>query len=201
MRLELELEDDLALDNVAFAGLTPMRTVSVLVVTPGNMPLELGLKTEKAAKICFPQFVLPSYLDSDEYKLRAKTGNDDLIIYDRCSPSEMPLTNTFFIGALPPRVDGDREAGTATAEPPTAEDQPADNPVAEIPSDDGNESTKPERNWSWSTQPSSVVLIDMDRTHPIMRFMEVFSLLIFNGRAINGPAGSAELIGADIGQC
>ena len=37
-----------AFDNVAYAGLTPMRTVSVLVVTEGNTPLRLGLSTPKA---------------------------------------------------------------------------------------------------------------------------------------------------------
>ncbi len=181
------LDDDLALDNVAFAGLTPMRTVSVLVVTDGNKPLELGMQTERASKICIPQFVLPSYLESEEYAVRAKSGVDDLIVYDRCSPSEMPLTNTFFIGALPPSAD-------------LAEDDAA--PAAETESDtaDGDaQSPQEPGQWSWATDPSGVVLIDVDRTHPVMRFVEVFSLLIFNGRAISGPPGSLELVGADIG--
>ncbi len=33
----------------------------------------------------------------------------------------------------------------------------------------------------------------------MMRFLELFSLLIFNGRAVNGPPGSLELVGADVG--
>ena len=33
----------------------------------------------------------------------------------------------------------------------------------------------------------------------MMRYLELFSLLIFNGRGVNGPAGSVELVGADIG--
>ncbi len=189
LRLTLDIDDDLKLDNAAFAGLTPMRTVSVLVVTSGNKPLELGLKTEKAAKICLPQIVSTSYLESDEYRARAQSGIDDLIIYDRCSPSSMPLTNTFFIGSLPPPDD----VPTVAAAAEDASEQPA----ATEP-DDSGEAAAP-RGWSWATEPSSVVLIDMDRTHPIMRYMEVFSLLIFNGRGINGPPGSTELIGADIG--
>ena len=33
----------------------------------------------------------------------------------------------------------------------------------------------------------------------MMRYLELFSLLIFSGRAVNGPPGSTELVGADIG--
>lgn len=193
LRLELDSDDDLQLDNVAYAGLTPMRTVSVLVVTPGNTPLELGLKTQKAAKICVPQIVSPSYLDSDEYKARAQAGIDDLIIYDRCSPSQMPLTNTFFIGALPP--DDSLAADGESAEPAAGVDAAEGGPGEE------GEVTpiEPPAGWRWASEPASVVLIDMDRTHPIMRFVEVFSLLIFSGRAVEGPPGSVELLGADIG--
>ena len=157
LRLALDINDDLQLDNVAYAGLTPLRTVSVSVVTTGNTPLELGLTTEKASNICVSQFVSPSYLESDEYRKRAAASIDDLVIFDRCSPKEMPPTNTFFIGALP--SDG----------------------------------------WKWQSEPGQVVLIDVDRTHPIMRYLELFSLLIFSGRAIEGPPGTMELAGADIG--
>lgn len=163
LKLAIDIDDDLAVDNVAFAGLSPLRNVSVLVVTPGNTPMELGLQTEKAAKICRSEFVLPSYLESDAYKLRAEAGSDDLVIFDRCSPPAMPATNTCFIGALPP--------GSAE-----------------------NESV-----WSWASEPAPVVLIDVDRTHPMMRYLELFSLLIFQGRAVNGPSGSLELVVADTG--
>ncbi|TWT79095.1 hypothetical protein CA13_04920 [Planctomycetes bacterium CA13] len=158
LTLTLDIKDDLPTDNVAYAGLTPLRTVSVLVVSPGNTPLELALKTPKAAKICQSQFVSPSYLQTEPYSKRAAAGTDDLIIYDRCVPSEMPITNTFFIGSLPPG-DG----------------------------------------WKWTTGPTGVVLIDLDRTHPLMRYLELFSLLIFQGRAIEGPPGAVELLGADVG--
>lgn len=168
LSLQLEVEDDLKTDNVAFAGLTPLRNVNVLVVTPGNTPLEIGLQTVKSAKICKSEFVSPDYLETDGYASRAESGNDDLIIYDRCSPKKMPATNTFFIGSLPRNDKDENEDDDATG-------------------------------WSWATENSSVVLIDVDRTHPMMRYLELFSLLIFQGRAINGPVGSVELVGADVG--
>ena len=158
LRLALEAEDPFPLDNVAYAGLTPMKTVSVLVITDGNTPLDLGLSTEKSAKICVKDIQFPSYLKTDQYKQRSEAGVDDLIIYDRCKPDAMPATNTFFIGSLPPG-----------------------------------------ESWKWPSESGPVVLIDLDRTHPLMRFLELYSLLIFSGRAIEGPPGTAELVGADVG--
>ena len=152
-----EWKDDLALDNIAYAGLTPLRTVSVLVVTPGNKPLQVALETDSAAKICVHEFLPPSFMETEDYRKRAAAGVDDLIIYDRCTPQEMPPTNTFFIGALP--AEG----------------------------------------WSWDSEPQPMVLIDFDRTHPIMRYVELYSLLIVSGRGVKGPAGSADLVGSDIG--
>lgn len=184
--LKIDADDDLSLDNVAYAGLAPMRTVSVLVVTTANTPLKLGLGTPKAAKICNAEFVLPSYMETDDYQTRSTAGTDDLIIYDRCAPETMPASNTFFIGALPPSpndIDSDNNAANSSD-------------VSEAdPSSDGRASSE----WSWASEESPVVLVDVDRSHPLMRYLELYSLLIFNGRAINGPTGSTPLIGADIG--
>lgn len=168
LKLALDIKDDLAIDNVAYAALTPMRNVSVLVVTPGNTPLEMALSTSKAGKICQSEFVPPEFMATDSYKQRSEAGNDDLIIYDRCSPETMPRTNTFFIGALPSNKVSNTDGTTNDA-------------------------------WKWKSEPSGVALIDMDRTHPLMRYLELFSLLIFQGRSVEGPAGSTELLGADIG--
>jgi hypothetical protein len=151
------LEDDLSIDNYAYAGLRPMRTVSVLVITEGNKPIEIGLNTESAAKICIADIRSPEFLDSPEYAARADAGLDDLIIYDRCRPKLLPPTNTFFIGALP--------------------------------SDE----------WAWAGEPGQTILVDIDRTHPIMQYIELFSLLIFEGRAVKGPTGTRELVGGDQG--
>lgn len=175
LSLTLDVDDDLQVDNVAYAGLTPLRNVNVLVVTPGNTPLELGLGTPMAAKVCRSEFVSPDYLDSSAYEDRAASGKDDLIIFDRCSPKSMPATNTFFIGSLPSSGD---LALTDSAEASNSSDSVG---------------------WSWGSDDSGVVLIDIERTHPMMRYLELFSLLIYRGRSINGPVGSTELVGADIG--
>lgn len=180
LELRLDTDDDLPLDNVGYAGLAPMRSVSVLVVTPANTPLKLGLGTPKTSKICDAEFVMPSYLETDAYKARASAGIDDLIIYDRCVPDEMPASNTFFIGTLPPN-DSVVEGGQSETDT----------------SGGGDDAREP--SWSWDSEPSPVVLADVDRSHPLMRYLELYSLLIFNGRAVSGPPGSSNLIGADVG--
>lgn len=151
------LSDDLTIDNFAYAGLRPMRTVSVLVVTEGNKPIELGLATDNASKVCVTDYQTIDYLETPEYAARAQAGLDDLIIYDRCSPKALPSTNTFFIGALP------------------------------------------SADWTWGGEPGQTILVDIDRTHPMMQYLELYSLLIFQGRSVVGPNGTRELVGGDTG--
>ena len=66
LSLALDHEDDLEIDNIAYTGLSPLRNVSILVITPGNTPLKVGLETEKTAKMCTTSFLSPSYLQTDE---------------------------------------------------------------------------------------------------------------------------------------
>ena len=101
LRFSINVDDDLSLDNTAYAALTPAGLVSVLVVTAGNRPLELGLTTDKAKRIASCEFVTPDYLTSEAYAKRATTGRDDLMIFDRCKPPKLPATHTFTIGELP----------------------------------------------------------------------------------------------------
>ncbi|MDE0865518.1 MAG: BatA and WFA domain-containing protein [Rubripirellula sp.] len=196
LSITLDHKDDLEIDNTAYTGLSPLRNVTVLVVTAGNTPLSVGLQTEKTTKICSPTFVTPSYLQTDEYALRASSGSDDLIIYDGCAPTVMPATNTFFIAALPPAPSSTlREIAPADASvEPVTEKEPATTPTS--PAIDGGNDI---RGWKWSTEESSVNLVDIERMHPLMRYLELFSLLIFSGRGIEGPPGTVELVGADIG--
>ena len=221
LTLTLDHEDDLEIDNVAYTGLSPLRNVSILVITPGNTPLKVGLETEQTAKICNASFFSPSYLQTEDYKKRAADGTDDLIIYDTCSPDDMPLTNTFFIGALPPatstkngRNNDESSASQATANDSTEPDaeQNGQQPDSGLPKNDAatadanpagasdaNAANARDLNWRWATPESSVSLIDIERSHPLMRYLELFSLLIFSGRGVEGPPGTIELVGADVG--
>lgn len=155
--LTLDIDDDLVQDNTAYAALTPMRSVKVLIVTRGNTPLELGLGTSSVAGICRTEIVSPDFLKTDAYKKRAESGGDDLVIFDQCRPDLMPRSNTFFIGSLP--VD----------------------------------------QWRFTSEPSPLSIIDVDRADPLLQYMELTSLLVVEGRGIEGPPGTKELIDADVG--
>lgn len=152
LKLTLEIDDDLSVDNVAYAALTPLRNISALLVTPGNRSLELALQTEQAAELGRMETKPPSYLQTDEYRTRASAGREDLIIYDRCAPAEMPAANTFFIGALPPQ------------------------------------------GWKAGEVTGPLLPIDIDRTHPIMRFLDLFSLKIVEGRPLEVPSRALTLL-------
>ena len=157
LELSLDADDDLAVDNFAQTGISPLRLVNVLVITPGNAPLDLALTTGQATSMCNVETVDPDYLNQEAYKKRAAAGTDDLIIYDRCAPETMPRSNTFFIGTIPPT------------------------------------------DWKQSETAGQILLVDIDRTHPIMRFLELFSILIAEGRTLSPPAGAIDLLTAEDG--
>jgi hypothetical protein len=177
LELRLDAKDDLETDNRAYTALEPLRTVRVLIATPGNRPLELGLSTEKIAGICQAEIVDPDYLKTQAYLQRSKGTSDDLVIFDRCSPPIMPQANTFFIGSLPPNI----------TEPEATEGKETEAKKTVV------------NDWKFSSKPAPLTIIDVDRSHPLLQYMELFSLLIVEGRAIEGPPGTTELVGADIG--
>ena len=57
LKLELDINDDLAIDNVAFAGLDPPRQLEVLIVTDGNRALEAALATQAAVRLASVRMV------------------------------------------------------------------------------------------------------------------------------------------------
>jgi len=102
LELAITDADDLLLDNVVRAVVTPPKPASVLLVTPGNEPLEFALVTESTRKFAQVEIESPDYLNGDAYAKGSAAGSWDLVIYDRCGPKQPPQANTFFIGALPP---------------------------------------------------------------------------------------------------
>lgn len=100
--LEIDLHDDLELDNRAFLAINRPERARVLLVTPGDTPIETALETRAARRLAQVEVADPKVLKQESYQQKADAGVYDLIIYDRCSPPSMPLANTLFWGALPP---------------------------------------------------------------------------------------------------
>jgi hypothetical protein len=97
--------DDLAIDDKASIAVNIPRRTKILLVTPGNNPLETALDTPESKKISEITVVEPSVLETKEHLELAGSGEFDLIIYDQCLPKQMPLANTLTIGNAPP-ADG-----------------------------------------------------------------------------------------------
>lgn len=97
-----DYQDDLKLDNTAYAVLENRRDSRVLLVTPGNTSLEAALTTERAKRLAKMEKIAPAALEGNAYQRQSQTEYYDLIIFDQCAPETMPQANTLFIGALPP---------------------------------------------------------------------------------------------------
>jgi von Willebrand factor type A domain/Aerotolerance regulator N-terminal len=102
LKLALDVDDDLAMDNVAFAGLDPPKQLEVVLVSEGNYALETALTTGQAKALANVRTVSPADLESDAIKVLADSGSIDLFIYDQCSPPKMPQSNSLFLGGIPP---------------------------------------------------------------------------------------------------
>lgn len=152
LELTLDQEDDLLLDNVAHSGSAPLRLVSVMLITPGNRPLELALSTGQASSLGNVEVYPTAYLDQPAYAARAASGEVDLIIFDRCAPPQMPRCNTFFIGRLPPE------------------------------------------GWQSGAAEQAPLLVDIDRTHPLMRYLEIYSILIAEAQLLQPPPAALPLL-------
>ena len=159
LKMEIQNSDHLKVDNEAYASVNPSRRAKVLVVSPGNEPLELALETEQVKKVAKITREPPSFLSKPIYGKQAAGGLYDLIIFDQCAPQEMPQSNTLFVGQLPP-MDS----------------------------------------WGAGEKQEIPQIIDMDRAHPLMQFIEMGNVNILEARPLKPPPGSTILIDSDLVQ-
>jgi hypothetical protein len=173
-RLVLDHEDQLQVDNTAYAALRPLKPSNVLLVTAGNKPLQKSVETAAVQSIANVQIIDPSVLlDPVESERLLQSGDVDLVIFDQCQPQRMPSANSLMIGTMPPAKK--LAAGETTP----------------------SEATTSE--WGFGEKTGPVNLIDLDRTHPMMEFLELGSVSIFEGQSVTPPEGGRVLMRADIG--
>ncbi len=172
LEMRLDVDDALAADNRAWAVVNPPRRGNVLLVTPGNLPLEFALQTPRAQAAADLLIESPAFLQTEEYRQAALAGLFDLIIFDRClpepaagsadAPTPMPQSNCWFIGLPPKLPEWGWKAGEAW----------------------------PARNLAGPQ------IIDLERAHPLMQLLEVERLLIAEAVPLTPPAGSVALMDA-----
>jgi hypothetical protein len=158
LMLKVEPDDDFALDNVAYVAVDRPRRAKVLVVSPGNEPLETALETDEMLVTADVSHLEVDRLPTPSYLTTVRSGSFDLVIYDQCVPPEMPPAHTLFIGAAPPGPQ-----------------------------------------WKVGPKQAAPQIIDTDRAHPIMQFVELGNVTIAEASPLEGPRGSHVLIDSDAG--
>ena len=97
--------DDLAADDQAWLVIGTPRKAQVLIVGPDNPILDAFFFDQSTKAVADVTRLSPKALGDNDYLRPASEGAFDLVVFDRCAPrneDEMPRSNTFFIGALPP---------------------------------------------------------------------------------------------------
>lgn len=186
--------DVLRQDDIGFAALNDIKAGRVLVVTPGNVALEVALATERMGKLGSIEIKTPDFLLTDQYKKDALESAYDLIVYDQCVPPAMPRSDTLFVGQLPPGNawrGGERETGKSSS---TTEENGADKDSTE--KSEGSSTTADSDAEAVTSLPQ---IIDWDRTHPLMNNVEMGNVAIVDSLILNPPPGGTVLIDSTAG--
>lgn len=194
-KLKYELDDGsrhdaLAIDDVAYAAINNAAPGEVLVISPGNVGLEVALATERAGRLAKIRFEGLDFLTTDEYKRAAETGVYRLIIYDQCAPRSMPRANTLFIGRLPPGATWRGGIGP--------EDASGGNPAPNKTETEAEAATKPASS-RFDSAVAGPQIIDWDRAQPLMANVELGYVDIADSLVLDPPPGAAVLIDSTIG--
>jgi hypothetical protein len=186
LNLKVAAKDQLKVDDEAFAVVNLPRPAKVLVVTPGNDPLELALRTDEAQKIADVSIAEPKLLETKAYQDQALEGAYDLIIFDQCVPTQMPNCNTLFIGRVPPT-----SGPAAAAAPKSAKTEGKKGDAADAAALTGN--------WTAGEKQNIPIVIDVDQVHPLTQLVQMGNVKIVSGTPVQGPPGTVTLIDGDQG--
>jgi hypothetical protein len=98
-------DDDFPSDDAAWLAIGAVRKAKVLIVGPPNVILDAFFEQEAAARLATVERLAADELTKDAYLKRARSGDVDLVIFDRCHPqdeSDLPQANTLFLDDVPP---------------------------------------------------------------------------------------------------
>ncbi len=174
LKLTLDYPDSLQVDNVAYAAIRPKKQINVLLVSPGNNALETALQTGRVQQIAAVQTEPPTFLSDPKYQAAALDSNYDLIIFDQCSPMQMPLSNTLFIGSVPPA-------------PP------------EITDPDQSEDPSKNNAWKFGQPQGPAIVLDVNRNNSISQYLEMGAVFIAEARTTQPGESGTILMTSDIG--
>lgn len=184
LKLILDYEDDFPLDNTAYAVVKPNKPLSILLVTEGNNALELALQTSQLRQFTNVKQVAPAFLQSEEFRSNSVANAYDVIVFDGCSPLQMPSANTLFIGSVPP--DSKRTSATNQSSLNVNPEAISDAEQVEAPTITAE--------WTIGEETGPWHIIDVDRAHPLTHFLEMSSVAILSGHSVTPPTGGSVLM-------
>ncbi|WP_439620238.1 VWA domain-containing protein [Gemmata sp.] len=106
LRVTLEgAADSLALDDAAWVVPAVARKARVAVYGPKNPVLDAFLGSAETRKVAdVTRLGTADLADPAKYLDPARNGRFDLVVFDRCAPTDLPRANTLFIGSRPPGI-------------------------------------------------------------------------------------------------
>jgi hypothetical protein len=99
-------KDAFVIDDEAWLVVGVVRKAKILIVGRSNPILDAFFSDDATKEVASVTTILPDQLrDGKAYLEPARSGDYDLVIFDRCAPAredELPRANTLFIGRPPP---------------------------------------------------------------------------------------------------
>ena len=190
LKMILDYADSLAADNIAYAAIRQDRPINVLLVTPGNSALETALQTARVQQIASLRIEGVSFLTDPKYSESANSSVYDLIVFDQCSPTDMPQSNTLFIGSLPPPDPSNATKATPTTDKSATQAKPEDDPDA---------ASQPQSDWVFGELQGPVIVLDVNRSNPMTQYLEMGSVGIVEARTVRPPESGDILMIGDAG--
>ena len=169
LKLTLDYDDALKVDNVAYAAIRPAKQISVLLVTPGNKALETAMQTDRVQRVASVEIESPTFLTDPKYLSATLDAKYDLVVFDQCSPTQMPTSNTLFIGSVPPI-------------PPV------------VPGDESKTS-----GWKIGEPQGPAIILDVNRNNSITQYLEMGSVSIVEARTVDAGESGTVLMTSEIG--
>ncbi|MBI1901548.1 MAG: VWA domain-containing protein [Planctomycetia bacterium] len=168
LSLKINATDSLAVDDAAYVAINLPRPAEVLLVTADNKALDTALSNlgDRINLDTRP----PSFLAEEVYRIKAAGGLYDLVIFDRCLP----------------------KAEKDDANTPTPMPQANTWFVGAMPK---LEAWGWKPGMAWPPEKASVPqIIDIDKEHPVMQFMDLGNVRVAESLVTKPPSGGTALI-------
>ncbi len=169
LKLVIQHRDHLALDNTAYAAVNTPRRAKVLVITPRNDALELALTTEEALKVGDPTFQTPDVLPPKQTGAALTEAQKHYQTAALSGAYDLIIYDQCAPDVMP-------QANTLF--------------IGGAPPGEG---------WSAGPKQAKPLIIDVDRTHPLMQLVTLDNVDVVEGFRVTGPSGSTTLIDAAVG--